>query len=889
MYYNFSGASILAFLDLADRHIGRFDMRTVDGKELIATLHRFSEQAEILDTDLNNSKQNALIRYLDKLINKLEVAVEEEWNTSLPLESKKVECDNNDWVFFKKEEDKFSYTCEEEGCSATYTNGQSYQRHLKKKHKIKRAVRMPTVTCRLPHSNGEDAQIAEHQMTSHLYLRHNIPKPTDSHFFRGFIHTKGEFTAVFRLNGQPDPTDPTKDNDTPDNVSNEDDQEMRDDHVPHLLQTPEKETSQSENTTISPDFHGYSTIDQTTFREVFAAQNSAFSSRKRKEVGLDSNLSQAADLDNNMDMESGPYLSEELDDKEDDDHDNFDDEDPSKLAASLSDFSDIEDDDTPEYTQARIERKLYRYHLRREQPEDNDLCKREGNVEFLEDFEKFVLGKNLSRNEKKSNIDKARGHLGGYHYSLLNHLTKLDPDFTLSRLVAFKDKEKFVKLRDPLLTWIKEIGGESGLENASRQKEMLKVHSDLRRYLIKKLKQTDFGNDLHEILWAQKIREHIDEITSDIHDSGVFACLNRVIEQNRQKILIAKSLITPAQDQKEATALRVYLSSEKFKEREISMNKVFTESMEKQEIGHRDFQSVGNFARVLLAIMDRLRRSAYKFCNNDYFGRQRRWIPAGANTDDFYGVPEGLLCEEPEDKRPPDMFIIKLSGETQKGGYPATITINQKAEQWLQKFRQLKSIVFGTSLDPEEPFFQNINKKPFGNITNSKGSMLAEFSSVTGVKNFTTTSARRTLQPFIQSNELLKANTTTVSQHSQAVASKHYDRGDADFRATVMHHIGENEGTNAVSSNILPDSDEIEAKRRKINEEDMKIAIKKAQETVELATTKNVKVGSRCKIKPDDRKFMQTIFSPGGKLENIVADGERIKGKITKLIVIFSL
>ena len=124
-----------------------------------------------------------------------------------------------------------------------------------------------------------------------------------------------------------------------------------------------------------------------------------------------------------------------------------------------------------------------------------------------------------------------------------------------------------------------------------------------------------------------------------------------------------------------------------------------------------------------------------------------------------------------------------------------------------------------------------------------------------------------------------------MSQHSQAVATKHYDRGDADFRAAAMHHIGENEGTNAVSTNIVPDSDEIVAKRRKINQEDLQIALKKAQETVDQANTRNVKVGARCKIKQDDRKYMQTIFAPGGKLENIVADGERIKGKKTKLKV----
>ena len=881
-HLNFSGASIMQFLDLADSKIGRYDMRFVDGKNLISELQTFSEEAEIIDTDHNSSKQNALIRYLDKRIEKLRAAVEEEWNTALPRESKKEECDKNDWLFLKKEEEKLSYTCEEEGCSSTFNNGQSYQRHLKKKHKLKRAVKMPTVTCRLEHLSGQDAQIADHQITSHLKIVHNIEKPSDAHFFRGFIRSNGAYSPVFLLNGQPDPSDPSEpDNNAPDNVSNEDSQDIQDDNVRDVVRTPEKETSEAANSSksISPDFHGYSTIDPNTFREVFAAQNSR--SSHRDEVSLESNLLKASEKEN---VESVPPLLSEETDYMDEDDSNFGDE--VNFVASHSDFSDIEDEDTPDYTQSRIEKRLYRYHMRRVQPESNDLCKQPGNVEFIEDFEKFVLGKNLSRNANKSNIDKSVGHIARYDDSLLNFLTKQNPNFTLSCLVAFKDKDKFVKLKDPMLDWIKEIAGESGLEMASRQKEKLKGHSDLRRYVTRRLKQTEFGNDLTEILWSQKIREQIDEITTDIQESGVFGVLNKVIEQNRQKVLIAKSLINPAQDQKEAKAIGVYFASEKFKKREIAMNKVYLDTMEKDENpGHRDFYNVGNFGRTLLALNDRCRRGAYEFSNNDYFGRQPRWYPPGANTDEFQGVPDGLLSVEPEDKRPPDMYIIKLSGETQKGGFPATITINKKSDQWLQIFRQMKGKVYGAPLDPEEPFFQNINKKPFGNLTNSKGSMLAEFSSVTGVKNFTTTSARRTLQSYIQNNELLKANTSTVSQHSQAVAVKHYDRGDADFRASTMHFIGEKEGTNAVSSNILPDSDEILAKRRKINEEDMQTAVKKAKETLESANTRNIKVGPRCKIDPDNRKYMQTIFSPGGKLENIVADGKRIKGKKIGLVL----
>ena len=284
---------------------------------------------------------------------------------------------------------------------------------------------------------------------------------------------------------------------------------------------------------------------------------------------------------------------------------------------------------------------------------------------------------------------------------------------------------------------------------------------------------------------------------------------------------------------------------------------------------------------------DRLRRGSYKFSNNDYFGRQPRWIPAGANLEDFNGLPEELMSEEPEDKREPDMYVIQLSGEHQKCGSPATVTITRWVDQWLQKYRQLKAIAFGACL-PDEPFFQHLNKKPFGNINYGKGSIMAEISSVTGV-NFTTTAARRTLQPYIQSNEILKARAKTISQHSKDVASKHYDRTDTDFRAIAMNIIGKAEGTTQVSSNIDEDTEENVAKRRRLNEEDKRVAEEKAQEIIDNSKARNFKLGPTCKVLPNDRKHMQSLFTAGGEFENIVADGKKLKGRVPSIIVNYKM
>ena len=135
-----AGATILDLLETVNSGIGKFDVRTVDGQEVIPKLKSFSDEVELLDTDKNESKENGLIRFLDKRILKLEQSFEGDWNAGFPIG------DADDWEFFKMEDEKITYNCEEGDCTATYTNGQSFQRHLKKKHNVKKTVKMPTVT-----------------------------------------------------------------------------------------------------------------------------------------------------------------------------------------------------------------------------------------------------------------------------------------------------------------------------------------------------------------------------------------------------------------------------------------------------------------------------------------------------------------------------------------------------------------------------------------------------------------------------------------------------------------------------------------------------------------------------------------------------------------------
>ena len=599
---------MMDFLELVNSKLGKYDARTVDGKNVIATLKSFSDAAELLDTDENESRENSLIRFLDKRILKLEQSLEGEWNQILPIEA-----EDSDWMFFKAEDEKMSYVCEDNNCLATFTDGQSYQRHLKSKHNMKKTVKMPSVTCRLPHKSGKDEQKAKHQITAHIKTVHKIEKPSENHYFRGFVRSQGIYSPVFLLLEEPDPTNPFNGvvlENVATEVLSQGNHSIPAAESPLAEQkTPDKSEKMSpvqKEKEDSPFLHGYVPRGENEFVETFASPN--FKDKTEESVDLDAVPGYSGDMADVFDsapgysgdganvLDSAPGYSgdgADVDIELDEGKSQF-------IDADLQDFSDIEDGDSLEYTETRIKNRLYRYHLRETESQPEDLCNHEDNKEFIRECAQFILKKNLSRNEKKSNLDKSLGHLFRYDDCLLNYLAEKHPGFNLRKLIAFKDKDNFIQLKDPMLGWIKRTGGESGLENPSRQKEELKAHENIRSFLIRKLKEEDFGNDLMDIIWGQKIREQIEQIGDDIQHSEVFGHLNKLIEQNRQKVVIAKSILQPSDNQKETNALKVYFSSEKFRAREVKLNQVFQVAFDKNDVSHKVNYDVGNFGRTLL-------------------------------------------------------------------------------------------------------------------------------------------------------------------------------------------------------------------------------------------------------------------------------------------------
>lgn len=217
----------------------------------------------------------------------------------------------------------------------------------------------------------------------------------------------------------------------------------------------------------------------------------------------------------------------------------------------------------------------------------------------------------------------------------------------------------------------------------------------------------------------------------------------------------------------------------------------------------------------------------------------------------------------------------------------------------MTKCRDLKDAVFGKLgkfktplvllqilidfvLDPKAPFFCKFDGKPFGQLVNKKGSLMAEFGEITGIDWCTQTSLRRSLEKPIQSNEAMKTRSKTIAQHSAAIGSKYYDRTAEEFRAAAMHHIGTQDGSAGPSGSKRVQeevSDELAAKRKRMKKEDEQAKITHALENVQKHKKRNMKLGKTCKVLPDSRLFLQTSLSKDGKYGRFLAEYSKFPSK----------
>ena len=374
--------------------------------------------------------------------------------------------------------------------------------------------------------------------------------------------------------------------------------------------------------------------------------------------------------------------------------------------------SDIEDGDSPSYTQRRLKNKGERYQKRnRNKNEDVKPHETEDSKVFIDDFNRYLTKRSLNDSDTSTN-NKAIAYLFKYHDSFLYYMLKANPAFKLSSLIAFHDSG-LVELTDPVHGWTDSISGDSGNENPSRRREQLKNHAFLRDFVMVKLKTADFGTKLEDLMKKDKLKSNLEQVKRDVKDSRIWGQTKKQINQNKQKVDNAKLLVNPAQNANEAKSISVYLSSQEFRSREAKMMITWQKFENGENIGVKEFNDLANFVRHLLgkfilliliillmelfsAFTDRNRQGVYKLTNTDFWSRQAIWFPAGHNSNSYDGIPAQMFTE-PMDKRDPDEHIIRLAG-IDKMGDSAIVCISPGTNEWMLKYRQIKSSFLGDDL-----------------------------------------------------------------------------------------------------------------------------------------------------------------------------------------------
>ena len=537
--------------------------------------------------------------------------------------------------------------------------------------------------------------------------------------------------------------------------------------------------------------------------------------------------------------------------------------------------SDVESEDEDVYTFTRLRNKMDRYRHRNNPDKvlDENLPE---NKAFIDEFVAYLRKTSTTQNEKSSTISLSKTLLFTHDDSFLAHRKKKNPSFSLDRLVCFNDLSRFVELQDPA-SWIDEIGGDNGRDNAVRRKEMFKAFKRMCRFVLMKLGDHDFGTDLMSILRRDKIRTNLKDILEDIDKNRTWTKLQRIIDSDRVEIQKAKTTIDPDHKHNAAKANRTYFASPEFKNRVDKCNQIWEKCLASGKISGQDFNTIGNFPRHLLAMTDRNRSASYHFRNSDFAARKKVWFPVGHNIHKFNGVPDNWnMYEEPSDGRDPDAWTLDLSSndEILKLGVDVNITILSLAHEWCNKYRDVKNIKWKDVTD-DEYFFVSNQRKKYGAM--NKTAIMNEYAKVTGLKHVTVNTFRRAMEPQIQGDHTMKTRSKDISSHSEQTGSKYYDETASQFRCAAMHFLNEGEMEYENQSQV---PEEIEKKRLKLDEEGKQSHLQKAKmRVVKDPTKRKATTGKSCTVVPADRAYMQSAFGKDGVHSDLNLHDGKFPGK----------
>ena len=897
----FPGSGLLEKIKGAINHLGIKDVRYIEGEagiesdSLMDQIQSFHTAALEFDLNENGSRRQFVLRSITRNHQKVSQLLNKPWNVG--ISPAPVVNDVSDATFtFRLAsplKERANYSCSD--CGKPFSNWKMYKNHKKKKHDKVVDGHGPKVTCLLPHGRGTRVTDKHpmDQITSHLASVHKISKPTKDHKFRGFQSKDGELTwePVFLLDSEPDPIS------TPSSA----DKSAGKSVTETVPSSAEKSSGKSVTETVKEAASSSKDKDNYDGREHQINEEKEPTDKMESESEAAAVIShiqvpgKIVDSDVDMDHQTEKMEGEGSNDKEEsqietetrkeplieEPQKNFesdlweiDDEICSSFEERLKEpevvfdgmpeleevDSDVEEEDTAEYTNQRIKTKRDRYvertHMSPGHPANED-----ENKLFIENFVQFLVLHSTTMNEKSSTISLSTALLFRHPDSFLVFTRKSNPSFSLQNLLCFKDEANLIELRDPE-EWINHIGGQDGRQNCIRRKEMYKAYKRLILFVLKQLGKTDFGTDLLSLLRRDKLKSSLKEVGEEINASKTWTKLQTLIDQEHKEIEKAKQQVNPDEVFNAAQGNQTYFNSPEFKKRIEKNLKIYKNGMDTNYFGPQNFDTLGQFGRHLLCMTDRNRAAGYYFKNSDFDGRREVWFPPGHNKEKFDGIPENFnMFAQPEDGREPDAWLIDVSGseEVLKMGQDVHIIVLKLAHDWLLKYRDAKQVKWN-NIKLTEPFFVNNKRKRFGPLVNT--AILKEYAAVTGTTKATTNSFRKAMEPAIQSDEALKTRSKDIASHSEATGSKYYDSSAPQFRASAVHYINDREFEYA-SQSVVPE--DVASKRRKLDHEGQKASLEKAKKKISKDKSKrHVTLGSNCKVTPAHRVFMQESFSKDG-------------------------
>ena len=532
--------------------------------------------------------------------------------------------------------------------------------------------------------------------------------------------------------------------------------------------------------------------------------------------------------------------------------------------------SDYEDSDREDFTEIRLEMKKIRLERRKASEMQLKLCQLDMNAGIIDEFENYLRLQKFDTSTSDtdlSTVRKMKGHLFNYPDSLLQFQTDAIPDYNLGRHLT-PLSEDFLEVSDPtnLNGWIQSIGGPGGKLQPGRRKEMLKSHARWRDFITEKLQATDFGNSAESFYKKEIILKNLEQISTQIKKKNLFAKLSKLEVQERVEKQKAREVVYPSNNFNEQQSVKKWFESEEAKIEEEICLKNYERCLAGVKMGSKEFLRFANWARFTLALVDRNRRSVYNFRNKEFAERVPKWLPGTKNEDDvtadkFELIPEGWNPNVPHSEgEEPTCWVINVCGGSKglKGGRPAQIVLTPRSAEICLKFRDLKSECLQACKE-NDPFFVNMKGSPLTAMQRTPGSLLAKLGNVCGLGNATVNTFRRAAEVRVQASPLMKASVENLQSHSRQVGLQSYDRSGDDTRAQFINQLSAMESPNKDESDI---SDDVKKKRQRLDEEERGKILKLAQQKlIQDKFNKKESPSKKCKLVPEERKFLQIFFT----------------------------